>query len=124
MQWHDRIKEAPGECRSDAWWTYQLGKRLKAMAEASGLPRDEGLRSLTWSYDMPQGKQNEMGLPPIEGDCDLDAVAYEMAILFVGVLLQAAQREHVVGADGKVAYGVEQRAVEVKYYETCLHRCH
>jgi len=48
MQWHDRIKEAPGECRSDAWWTYQLGKRLKAMAEASGLPRDEGLRSLTW----------------------------------------------------------------------------
>ena len=27
---------------------------------------------------MPQGKQNEMGLPPIEGDCDLDAVAYEM----------------------------------------------
>lgn len=78
MQWHDRIKKAPGECRSDAWWTYQLGKRLKAMAEASGLPRDEGLRSLTWSYDMPQGKQNEMGLPPIEGDCDLDAVAYEM----------------------------------------------
>ena len=52
-----------------------------------------------------------------------DAVPHEMAILFVGVLLQAAQREHVVGADGKVAYGVEQRAVEVKYYETCLHRC-
>lgn len=78
MQWHDRIKAAPGECRSDAWWTYQLGKRLKALAESSGLPRDEGLRSLTWSYDVPQGKQNEMGLPPIEGDCDLDAVAFEM----------------------------------------------
>ena len=48
------------------------------MAEASGLPRDEGLRSLTWSYDFAPDKQNEMGLPQIEGDCDLDEVALEM----------------------------------------------
>lgn len=78
MQWHDRIRVSPGDCRSDAWWTYQLGKRLKAMAESEGLPRDEGLRALTWMYDDAPGAVNAQGLPRIEGDCDIDAVALEM----------------------------------------------
>ena len=50
MQWHDRVKEAPGDSRSDAWWIYQLGLRFKKMAEKSMLPRDEGMRALTWNY--------------------------------------------------------------------------
>lgn len=78
MQWHDRIKESPGLCRSDAWWTYQIGKTLKSMAEQTNLERDAGLRALTWSYDEVPNKVNVMGLPKIEGDCDIDQVAFEM----------------------------------------------
>lgn len=78
MQWHDRCKKGPGESRSAGWWIYQLGKRLKAMAEKSGLDRDAGLRSLTWNYDEEAGKKNPMNLPPVPGDCDMDKVALEM----------------------------------------------
>ena len=78
MQWHDRVKEAPGDSRSDAWWIYQLGLRFKKMAEKSMLPRDEGMRALTWNYGVAPNTVNVMGLPAVEGDADIDAVALEM----------------------------------------------
>lgn len=78
MQWHERCKEAPGEARAAGWWIYQLGRRLKVMAEASGLERDAGLRALTWNYDPGANYANKMGLVPIPGDVDMDAVAFEM----------------------------------------------
>ena len=88
MQWHDRVKEAPGDCRSDAWWIYQLGLRFKKMAEESGLARDEGMRTLTWNYGVAPNKINVMGLPAEEGGADIDAVALEMN----GVNLETKQR--------------------------------
>src|SRR2546425_1219703 len=31
LQTHFKAAEAPGDCRTDVWFTYQLGKRLKAL---------------------------------------------------------------------------------------------
>ena len=31
LQWHHKAAEAPGDCRSDTWFNYQLGKRLKKL---------------------------------------------------------------------------------------------
>jgi len=51
IQWHDRAILPPGDCRSDAWFAYDLGKRLKALYNDSPLERDAPLRHLTWDYD-------------------------------------------------------------------------
>ncbi|WP_165078343.1 MULTISPECIES: formate dehydrogenase-N subunit alpha [unclassified Desulfovibrio] len=78
MQWHERCKPAPGLCRSDGWWVYQLGKAFKKLAQRSGEERDAGLRALTWDYDPGPGKVNAAGLPPVPDDLDMDKVAFEM----------------------------------------------
>ena len=46
LQFHHKAAEAPGDCRSDTWFSYDLGKRLKKLYANSTLPRDEGGR--TW----------------------------------------------------------------------------
>jgi formate dehydrogenase major subunit len=50
IQWHDKVVEGPGDCRSDLWFMYHLGKRLKELYRDSTDPRDEPIRSLTWDY--------------------------------------------------------------------------
>ncbi len=59
LQWREKAVEPPGQARSDAWFIYQLGLRLKRMAEASGEGADEGLRALRWAYgeDEPDVEQ-------------------------------------------------------------------
>src|SRR5947207_5175308 len=44
LQWHFKAAEAPGQCRSDLWFTYQLGRRLKKLYAESAAPRDQGFR--------------------------------------------------------------------------------
>jgi formate dehydrogenase major subunit len=51
VQWHHKAAEPPGDARSDVWFTYGLGKRLKAAYAASEKPRDAGIRNLVWDYD-------------------------------------------------------------------------
>ena len=50
LQWHEKAVDPPGEARSDAWFLYHLGRRLKARAAADSRPRNAGLRALTWNY--------------------------------------------------------------------------
>ena len=50
LQWHERAVDAPGDCRSDAWFVYHLGRRLKARAAADPRPHNAGLNALTWEY--------------------------------------------------------------------------
>ena len=35
LQWHDKALDPPGDCRSDAWFVYNLGKRLKELYAGS-----------------------------------------------------------------------------------------
>ncbi|MEN3337666.1 MAG: formate dehydrogenase major subunit [Acidobacteriota bacterium] len=51
LQWHDRAVDPPGDCRSDLWFVYHLGKRLKRLYAHSSDPRDAGLLNLTWDYE-------------------------------------------------------------------------
>lgn len=50
VQWHDKVVEPPADCRSDLWFVYHLGKRLKKLYADSRDPRDEPIRRLTWDY--------------------------------------------------------------------------
>jgi formate dehydrogenase major subunit len=54
VQWHHKAVDPPGDCRSDVWFTYHLGKRLKALYADSTLPRDQGIKNLVWDYDLEQ----------------------------------------------------------------------
>jgi formate dehydrogenase major subunit len=51
LQWHFKAAEPPGQCRSDLWFTYQLGKRLKKLYGASMQARDHGFQQLTWDFE-------------------------------------------------------------------------
>jgi formate dehydrogenase major subunit len=51
LQWHFKAAEAPGDCRSDNWFTYELGKRLKKLYAGSTLPRDQGFLNMTWDFE-------------------------------------------------------------------------
>ena len=31
VQWHDKVCEPPGDSRSDLWFVYHLGRRLKQL---------------------------------------------------------------------------------------------
>ncbi len=50
VQWHDSVLVPPGDSRSDLWFIYQLGKRLKQLYAGSTEPRDAAIQALTWQY--------------------------------------------------------------------------
>ncbi len=50
VQWHDVVCEAPGDSRSDLWFIYHLGRRLKELYADSTDPRDAAMQALTWDY--------------------------------------------------------------------------
>jgi formate dehydrogenase major subunit len=65
MQSHFKAAEAPGDCRTDVWFTYQLGKRLKKMYADSQAPRDVGFKNLVFDYEHEDPKQKEIGEPSV-----------------------------------------------------------
>ena len=50
VQWHDAVLEPPGDSRSDLWFIYHLGKRLKQLYADSTESRDAAIQALTWTY--------------------------------------------------------------------------
>ena len=58
LQYREKAIDAPGDARSDAWFVYHLGRRLKAKAAHSAMVRHEPLKALTWNYSM-EGKHDE-----------------------------------------------------------------
>ena len=63
LQWHYKAAQAPGDCRSDPWFTYQLGKRLKKLYANSSEPRDQGFNNLVWDYEADDPKERQLGDP-------------------------------------------------------------
>ena len=51
IQTKEKAADPPGDCRSDLWFTYELGKRLKELYKDSTLKRDWGIQNLTWDYE-------------------------------------------------------------------------
>lgn len=50
IQWHEKAVDPPGDARSETWFMYHLGKRLKEKAKQDPRPRNAGLTALTWDY--------------------------------------------------------------------------
>jgi len=50
LQWRDKALDPPGEARSDLWFMYHLGKRIRARLAGSDDPRDRPVLDLTWDY--------------------------------------------------------------------------
>ena len=79
IQWHKKAIDPSGDCRSDAWFFYNLGKRLKQLYAGSTDPRDQGLLNLTWDYDFDEQPRLPDGtLSRIEGEPDLEKVLMEI----------------------------------------------
>src|SRR5207253_9607795 len=57
LQWRDKAVDPPGDGRSDLWFVYHLGKRLKELYADSKEGRDGGLQALTWDYDMEEPEE-------------------------------------------------------------------
>jgi formate dehydrogenase major subunit len=79
LQWHDKSADPPGDCRSDAWFMFHLGRRLKELYRDSKLERDAPIQNLTWDYDadapaiLPDGKPSRIADEP-----DLEKVLKEI----------------------------------------------
>lgn len=58
IQWHDKIVDAPGDSRSDLWFIFHLGKRLKQLYADSEAARDAPINKLTWDYGV-KGERRE-----------------------------------------------------------------
>jgi len=50
IQWHDMVVEPKGDCRSELWFFFHLGRRLKELYRDSTDPKDEPIKNLTWEY--------------------------------------------------------------------------
>jgi formate dehydrogenase major subunit len=79
LQWHDKALDPPDDCRSDAWFVYNLGKRLRQLYAGSTDPRDQAFLNLTWDYDfaapprLPDGSTSR-----VEGEPDVARVLQEI----------------------------------------------
>ena len=51
LQYHEKAADPPGDARSNLWFTYHLGKRLKALYRNSAGDRNWAIRNLTWDYE-------------------------------------------------------------------------
>jgi len=50
LQWHHQAIEPRGDCRSDLWFAYHLGKRMKALYAGSTAERDRAIQAMAWGY--------------------------------------------------------------------------
>src|SRR5437868_1420944 len=55
LQYREKAVDPPGDARSDTWFMYHLGRRIKEKAKKDRSPRNAGINALTWKY-------------PVEGD--------------------------------------------------------
>jgi formate dehydrogenase major subunit len=105
LQWHEKALDPPGDCRSDTWFMYHLGLRLKKLYADSTLERDAPIKNLTWDYSraspeiLPDGSQSRIADEP-----DVEKVLQEMNGRRVGGDLLKGFSE--LKDDGSTACGV------------------
>jgi len=50
LQYREKAVDPPGGARSETWFIYHLGRRIKEKAKNDPRPRNAGLNALTWDY--------------------------------------------------------------------------
>jgi formate dehydrogenase major subunit len=79
LQWHDKAVDPLGDSRSDAWFLYNLGKRLKRLYAGSTDPKDQALHNLTWDYEFDERpKLPDGNLSRVEGEPDVEKILQEI----------------------------------------------
>jgi formate dehydrogenase major subunit len=58
LQWREKAVEPPGDCRSELWFFYHLGRIMRERLAGSTLPRDRALLDLAWDYPV-HGEHDE-----------------------------------------------------------------
>ncbi len=58
LQWRQQAVEPAGDARSDLWFTYHLGRAIRAKLAASDDEADRPIQDLTWDYPV-QGPQQD-----------------------------------------------------------------
>ncbi|SDY92993.1 formate dehydrogenase major subunit [Micromonospora pattaloongensis] len=52
LQWREKAVEPPGDARSELWFFYHLGRRIREKLAGSTLRRDRALLDLAWDYPL------------------------------------------------------------------------
>jgi formate dehydrogenase major subunit len=79
LQWHDKAIDPEGDTRSDLWFVYQLGKRLKQLYAGSTKPQDQAIQAMTWDYEYDEHPRLADGrLSQLEGEPDPAKVLQEI----------------------------------------------
>jgi formate dehydrogenase major subunit len=50
LQWREKAVEPPGDCRSELWFFYHLGRLVRERLAGSTNPRDRAVLDLAWDY--------------------------------------------------------------------------
>src|SRR5207244_12131759 len=50
LQWHFKAVEPKEDCRSELWFYYHLGRKIRERLKGSARPRDKPVLELTWPY--------------------------------------------------------------------------
>ncbi|HWE57568.1 MAG TPA: formate dehydrogenase, partial [Acidimicrobiales bacterium] len=58
LQWHHEAVEPPADCRSDLWFIYHLGRKIRDKLAGSTDEMDRPVLDLTWDYPV-HGEQDE-----------------------------------------------------------------
>ena len=101
LQFHDKAVDPPGDARSDLWFVYHLGRRLKDLYGDSTAARDQGLLNLTWDY-LPERPDPEYR---ISDEPSAERVLMEINGYTVADQQQIKDFEHLKD-DGSTACGV------------------
>jgi formate dehydrogenase major subunit len=94
VQWHDQAVEPTGDCRSEAWFVYHLGKRLKELYAQDESIRGQQIRAISWEYGAV-GAHNEPDLERVVKEINGYGVADGQPVEHMGALR----------ADGSTACG-------------------
>ena len=79
IQWHDKAVDPDGDSRSDLWFVWNLGRRLKAMYAGSDTPQDQAIQALTWDYQYDEHPKLPDGTPSkIDDEPDAEKVLQEI----------------------------------------------
>jgi len=62
LQYHEKAVDPPGDARSETWFMYHLGRRLKEKSKANPHPDNAALDALQWDYSV----EGEMSEPNVD----------------------------------------------------------
>ena len=105
IQWHEQAVDPPDDCRSDTWFFYYLGLRLKQLYSGSRLTGDQPIQHLTWNYARTSEKRLPDGsVSRIVDEPDVEKILREINGYRISDGRQLSHFEQL-RADGSTACG-------------------